>query len=95
MLDRIPVRDKLAFLADDMAQEKVILIRGGKASGKTHCRHLFQEKAREAGAGFKYIPAGFVTDARETIDQLFTHFNRWMKYRRLKQPPWPGTKKCL
>lgn len=76
LLDRIHVHAKLALLADEQALEKVLLIRGGKSSGKSHCRYLMQRRAEEAGADFIYIPAGKVTNARETIDQLYSHFNK-------------------
>ena len=76
ILDRSQIHEKLALLADDSAPEKVILIRGGKASGKSHCHHLLKEKAKQAGADFKYLYAGLVSKDVEIVDQLFSHFNR-------------------
>ena len=76
ILDRDSVYEKLVLLAKENADEKVILIRGGKKSGKSWSHHLFKEVAKQVGAGFTHIEAGPVTDAQDTIDELFGHFNR-------------------
>ena len=87
VLDRSSVYEKLALLADDNALEKVILIRGGKGSGKSHCRFLFQEKAKQAGADFKYMAGSKVGTARQAIDQLFTHYNKMSEVPPIESTP--------
>lgn len=71
VLNRELLRDKLALLAPDTSPVKVLLIRGGIQSGKSHGRYLFERAAYEQGAQPIYIFDGLVATVDEVLNELF------------------------
>ena len=71
MLDRVKLRDHLGLLEQENSPIKVLLVRGGKGSGKSHGRYLFEQSAREQGADAVYLKGGMVATVDEVVYKLF------------------------
>lgn len=74
-VDREALRRRLAQLAaqdDGPDAIKVLLVRGGRRTGKTWSRHLFERAAHEQGAKMTYIYQGMVASVGGLIDKLFS-----------------------
>lgn len=72
VLDRDGFREHLQDLKLDENPKKVLLVRGGPQSGKTHCRHLFQKLAVSVGAVPVYLNSGFASTLEEVLGELFS-----------------------
>jgi hypothetical protein len=70
VLDRQPLRDMVASLESDLAL-RVLLVRGGPKTGKTHGRLVFLAAAEEAGAASVYLYAPQVATVADVIWYLF------------------------
>lgn len=72
ILDRIGLRQGIVSLTDESpAATKVLLVTGSKKSGKSWCRHLFIETARDAGAKAVYLGRDY-PDLGLVIMELFS-----------------------
>lgn len=71
VLDRQRLRDRLDLLAAQERAEAVLLVRGEPKSGKTRCRYLFEQAARDQGATAVYFAAGMVATVEDVLRKLF------------------------
>lgn len=72
VLDRAALRHQIELLESDTHPVKVVLVRGGPRSGKSHGRYLFERSAQDRGATPVYLCDGIVATVDETILQLFS-----------------------
>jgi adenosyl cobinamide kinase/adenosyl cobinamide phosphate guanylyltransferase len=72
ILDRLPLREKLALLEPDASPVKVLLVRGEPRSGKSHGRYLFERSARDQGALPVYLCEGIVATVDDVVRELFS-----------------------
>lgn len=75
LLDRTNLREQLDELALQDSPLRVLLVRGGTKSGKSHGRYLFAAAAAEHGARPVYLFNPIVSTVPQVIDQLFAAFN--------------------
>jgi len=73
VLDRMVLRGQLEKLESDDDPIKVILVRGGPASGKSHGRYLFERMAKDRGAIAVYLCDGIVATVDELVEELFSN----------------------
>jgi len=71
VLNRVTLRSYLRMLENDASPMKVVLIRGGVKTGKSHCSYLFDHVAKDNGGKSVYIGDGMVGTLNEVIDLLF------------------------
>src|SRR4029453_18001670 len=71
VLDREDLRDRLEEMVPDTSPVKVLLVRGGSKSGKSHGRYIFEQFAAEQGSTAVYLYAEIAATVTDLIDQLF------------------------
>jgi hypothetical protein len=71
VLDRADLRDRLEEMVPDTNPIKVLLVRGGPRSGKSHGRYIFEQFAAEQGSKAVYLYAEIAATVTELINQLF------------------------
>ncbi|WP_433292283.1 hypothetical protein ACQP2F_27600 [Actinoplanes sp. CA-030573] len=71
ILDRAVLRGHIRQLAPAGNPLKVIVVRGGPDSGKSHGRYLFELAARDHGADVIYLSADMVATVEEVVEELF------------------------
>jgi hypothetical protein len=69
-VNRIRLRKALATLAGENTTERVLLVRGEKASGKTWTRHIIQHYAHQTGQKCIYLYAATATTVQEAVNQI-------------------------
>lgn len=72
VLDRVRLREKLKLLDSDAGPIKVLLVRGGPLSGKSHGRYLFERAAWDQCALPVYLCDGLVATVDEVVMHLFS-----------------------
>ena len=72
ILDRDNLRDQISLLSPEETQVKVLLVRGGPKSGKSHSRLLFIQTAKRYGSKHVYFFNGDVGTVDEVIERLFS-----------------------
>jgi hypothetical protein len=72
LLDRKPLRDRLALLEPDAKRAKTLLLRGERKSGKSYGRFLFDSLAKERGAISIYLDGVMTATVEEVIFYIFT-----------------------
>ncbi len=75
VLDRAELSKGLVKLRSSNSQRSVVVIRGKSKSGKSHCRYLFQQAARQNGAMLVYLDRSIVATVDEVIVNLFDALN--------------------
>jgi hypothetical protein len=75
VLDRTTLTQQLVRLRAKAAQKRVVLVRGGPRSGKTHCRYLFELVAQEEDAKPVYLDRDLMPTVDATVSQLFGALN--------------------
>ena len=71
VLDRRNLREVIDLMANDASRCRVILVRGGPQTGKTHGRYLFEEVGYSRGAEVVYLAEGIVSTVDEVAQMLF------------------------
>lgn len=71
VMDRDPLRDRLEELAKPGSNARVVIVRGGKKTGKSHGRLLFIEVAKEHGGTLISMQRPQVTVLRDVLEKLF------------------------
>jgi hypothetical protein len=69
VVDRVPLRNLVDRLKSDAL--RVLLVRGGPKTGKTHGRHVFLAGAKDAGAKALYLPAAVIATVDDLVLELF------------------------
>jgi hypothetical protein len=75
VVDRVSLREgisRLSLTEDNADSVKVLLVRGGRKTGKTWSRHLFERAARERGADPTYLYQSMIPTVDLLIDKLFS-----------------------
>ncbi|MGB8193636.1 MAG: effector-associated domain EAD1-containing protein, partial [Chitinophagaceae bacterium] len=77
ILDRKPLRVDIDKISPEENTTKVILVRGQKKSGKSHCHYLFERLARENGAVPVYLSSDLISTLDpELLNELFSPFGK-------------------
>jgi hypothetical protein len=74
LLDRKNLREQLDELAARDAAQRVVVVRGGTKTGKSHGFHLFEAAARQNEAEILYLFNPLVSKVQDVIDRLFGKF---------------------
>jgi hypothetical protein len=74
LLDRTNLRDQVDKLAAQDSALRVVIVRGGTKTGKSHGRHLFEAAAKESQAQPVYIFSGIVSKVADVIQEIFGVF---------------------
>ena len=74
LLDRRSLRAKLNELSKPESNARVVIVRGGKRTGKSHGRLLFFEVAKENGGTLISMQKSQVTVLKDVLDKLFGPF---------------------
>jgi hypothetical protein len=72
LLDREPLREQLAALVFETSPAKVLLVRGGPRSGKSHAFFLFAHLAKDRKAECVYLEPSTTPSVDMVIAYLFT-----------------------
>lgn len=72
VLDRKGLRAQLGELQAKNGKKSVLLVRGGKQTGKSWSQHVFLEMARSNGAETVYLTGDLVATVEETIEKIFS-----------------------
>jgi hypothetical protein len=72
VLDRSELRHRLKELVPDTNPVKVLLVRGGPQSGKSHGRYIFEQFAVDQGSPSVYLYPEIVVTVQDLIQQLFS-----------------------
>jgi hypothetical protein len=70
VLDRKPFRAQLSELELQQGSKGVLLVRGGRSSGKTWSRFVFQGMAQARGAEPIYLCEGLIVTVEDTVDTI-------------------------
>jgi len=72
VLDRDDLRIRLDELSPDESPIKVLLVRGGPKTGKSHGRYLFEQFAMDQGSPSVYLYPEILVTVEDLIQQLFS-----------------------
>jgi hypothetical protein len=79
VLDRKTFRAQLGELESEQSIKRVVLVRGGKFSGKSQGRYIFFEMAKAHGADAVYLCDGLVATVEEAIEKIFAALGKSSK----------------